>query len=115
MKKAPKKKTPRKPAKRKPAKRAFRPTEKIFHYNDSYGAKTRSEREFNLEVNNDSGMYHYVTRNKKRLLNRARTDHAGTVNDIVMHGNQPARWYGISPRNIRKKYLRDVISGIDED
>ena len=105
----------RKPVKKKAAKRAFRPTEKIFHYNDYYGAKTRSERELNLEVGNDSGMYHYVHKNKKRLLKRAKTDHAGTVNEIVSHGNKPARYYGISARNIRKKYLRDVISGIDEE
>ncbi len=109
------KKTQRKPVKRKAVKRAFRPTEKIFHYNDFYGAKTRSERELNLEVNNDYGMYRYVMKNKKRLLKRAKTDHAGTVNEIVIHGDRPARDYGISARNIRKKYLRDVISGIDGD
>ena len=109
------KKATRKPVKRKAAKRAFRPTEKMFHYNDPYGAKTISERKLNVQTSNDLGMYLYVRKNKKSLLSRAKTDHEGTVNAIVAHGNYPAREYGISARNIRKKYLRDVISGIDED
>lgn len=104
----------KKSPKRKLARRVFKPTEKTYDYNDYYGAKTRSERELNIEVGNDSGMYNFVRKNKKRLLQKAKTNHAGTVNEIVSHGNKPARWYGISARNIRKKYLHDVIAGIDE-
>ena len=108
------KKTKKKPI-RKAIKRAFRPTEKIELYNDYFGAKTRSERELNLQTGNDEAMYRYVVKNKKRLLAKAKKDHAGTVNDIVTHGKFPARVYGITARNVRKKYLRDVISNIDED
>ena len=104
----------KKKAKAKKAKRAFRPTETIYEYNDSYGAKTRSERELNVQTGNDRRMYEYVMRNKKRLLKKAKVDHSGTINDITSHGNFPQRAYGISPRNVRKKYLIDVIRGIDE-
>lgn len=95
-------------------KRVFRPTEKIYQYNDYFGAKTRSERELNLETGNDQKMYNYVVRNKKRLLKKADVDHAGTVNEIVSHGNRPKSAYGINARNIRRKYLKDVIRHIDK-
>ena len=113
----PKKKRAAKPARKakaKKVKRAFKPTEKIYQYNDFYGAKTRSERELNLETGNDQKMYNFVVRNKKRLLKKAKVDHAGTINEITSHGNLPQSSYGISPRNVRKKYLIDVIRGIDE-
>ena len=103
-----------KKTKKKAVQRAFKPTEKIDHYNDYYGAKTRSERELNLVTGNDRGMYNYVIKHKQSLLKKAKANHAATVRDIVSHGDYPASHYGISARNIRKKYLHDVIAGIDE-
>lgn len=90
-------------------------TEKEEDYNDYYGAKTHSEREFNVETANDERMYNYILANKGRLLRNAKYYPSNVVNDIIRHGKYPSSFYGIDPKNIRKDYLIKVISGLGEE
>ena len=90
-------------------------TEKEEDYNDYYGAKTHSEREFNVETGNDERMYNYILANKGRLLRNAKYYPSNVVNDIIRHGQYPSSFYGIDPKNIRKDYLIKVISGLGEE
>ena len=90
-------------------------TEKEEDYNDYYGAKTRSEREFNVEAGNDERMYNYILANKARLLRDAKYYPQNVANDIIHHGKYPANFYGIDPKNIRKDYLIAVIKDLGEE
>ena len=93
----------------------FNPTEPIEEYNDNYGAKTKSEMEFNLETSNDRGMYEYVKKNLPALQKLAQTNPEGVIRAITTHGNYPRSFYGIEPKNVRKEYVQAVLNGFLED
>ena len=91
----------------------FKPTEKVEDFNDYYGAKTHSERNFNLYAGNDQGIYDYILKNKKALIDLAEKDPVKAFNEISRHAWYPDK--SVTPNNIRKSYLLNVIKGLGEE
>lgn len=93
----------------------FKPTEPIEAYDDSYGAKTRSERNLNVLTANDQGAYDYIVANRDELAKEAEYDPDSVLNKIRWHFQTPGYYKEIKPGNVRKEYLIEVIKNIIED
>lgn len=93
----------------------FNPSDKIEEFNDYYGAKTASERNFNLMTGNDRGAYDYVTQNRDALAKEAEYDPASVLQKIKWHAQNRNWARELKPDSIRKEYLINVIKGIIED